>query len=218
MTAIFPLGILRSFEPTSGPRAEWFISGLGLALLALVASAGAAYSGLRRTRPHSRVGPVGGLARLFASSNMGLALPTAYRMLGSHPTSGRRSRSLFAAGALGVAGVVASTVVGLSLTSVRDHPYRWGRNYDALWGNPYIAAVEDLVTPIAAQADVAEVTGATIGSLTINGSEVSTYAFQTRRGGLEPTTISGRAPTTIDEIGVEPRAPVSFACTSATTL
>jgi FtsX-like permease family len=197
LTALFPLGVLRSFEPSVGPRIDWLLTVVGIAAASAVVIVGAASAGLRRVR---RGG--GSVAGVVAAIGAGVPLATGARMLGTHRTDGRRSWGLYVAGALGVAGIVGSGVVGLSLNTVLDHPARWGRNYDALYGNPYISTPGDIVTPIADSPDVVAVSGATIGALAINGRDTAAYAFDAVRGGLVPTVIDGRVPSTADEIGL----------------
>jgi FtsX-like permease family len=202
LTALFPLGVLRSFEPSVGPRIDWPITIVGIAAASAVVIVGAASAGLRRVRRGGGVVAGGQFARIVAAAGAGVPLATGARMLGTHRTDGRRSWGLYVAGALGVAGIVGSGVVGVSLTNVLDHPARWGRNYDALYGNPYISTPDDIVTPIAASPDVVAVSGATIGALAINGRDTAAYAFDAVRGGLVPTVIDGRVPSTADEIGL----------------
>ncbi len=45
-------------------------------------------------------------------------------------------------------------------------------------------------------------TGATIGSLNIDGEDTALFAFDAVRGGLVPTALEGRAPSGSDEIGL----------------
>ncbi len=115
---------------------------------------------------------------------------------------GRRSWTSLVAGAVGVAGVVGAVCVGLTLTRIVDRPSRWGVNYDQLFGNPYAPAPGDLVTPVTANPHVAAVTGATIGSVTIDGVDTPTIGFDSAKGGLVPTVLRGRSPATEGEVGV----------------
>ena len=75
-------------------------------------------------------------------------------------------------------------------------------NYDLLVGNPFIPAEDDIVGPVVADPDVADLTAAHFGSLTINGQDIATLALAQERGELLPTTLRGRPPTNTGEIGL----------------
>jgi ABC-type lipoprotein release transport system permease subunit len=107
-----------------------------------------------------------------------------------------------ASGAVGIGGLVAALIVGLSLTDIGDQPDRWGVNYDQLFGNPYIDATADLVAPVLPLADVAAVSGVNIGGLLIDDRGTDVFAFDAAKGNLVPTTLQGRPPSTVDEIGL----------------
>jgi len=201
LSPVFPLGTLRPFEPHTGPSMDWLTVLGGLAALLVVAIVGGALAGRRRVRLDSGDGSNGRLAEVIATSGASMALATGARML-THGRGGRRWLHLYIAGVVGMAGVVGSGVVGLSLTTIVDNPARWGVNYDALFGNPYVSADTDIVAPIIDNPDVAALTGATIGSLTIGGDDIAVYAFNAVRGGLVPTVLEGRSPSGDDEIGL----------------
>ncbi len=201
-TALFPLGVLRLFEPRSGPRMDWTVTIGGLIALAAIMATTAALVGRRRMPVDDRDDHVRTLVSFVAASGVGMPLATGARLSTSGPGGGRRLLGSLVAGAVGVAGLVASAVVGLTLTSIVGHPARWGVNYDQLFGNPYIPTNDDIVTPTVTDRDVAALTAANIGSLTINGRDTAMFAVDAVKGGLEPTTLEGRPPAAEDEIGL----------------
>lgn len=200
LTALFPLGVLSTFEPELGPRMDWTVALYGLIAATAIAVISAALAG-RRLPVAETQRRVGRFAGFLAAGGAGMSLATGARFMASGPR-GRRTLRSFAAGAIGLAAVVASGVVGLSLTAVVDHPARWGVNYDRLFGNPFVATETDIVTPVIDNPDVAALTGASFGSLTINGHGTATFAVDAVRGDLQPTTLKGRPPSTEDEIGL----------------
>jgi hypothetical protein len=193
LTALFPLGVLRAFEPDSGPRVDWTITLYGIIATSAVVLIGSALAVRRRTST-AEVPRVGRLEGALAASGAGMPLVTGAHLITSGPHGGRRSLSSLSAGAVGLAGLVACAVVGLSLTAIVEQPARWGVNYDQLFGNPFVPVQRDIVTPIVHNADVAAVTGANIGSLTINGHDISTFAVDAVKGDILPTTLDGRPP------------------------
>ena len=201
LTALFPFGTLRSFEPDSGARMDWMVTLYGVVAITAIVVIGAAFAGRRLLTNESERNP-GIVARLVAASGAGMAPATGALLSATGPHGGRRSLTALVGGVIGLAGLVASIVVWLSLTNIVDEPDRWGVNYDQVFGNPYVPAERDIVTPIIGNPDVIAVTGAHIGSLTLNSRDVATLAFDAVKGGLRPTTLEGRPPASNDEVGL----------------
>ena len=88
------------------------------------------------------------------------------------------------------------------MTRIVDNPARWGVNFDAFVGNPYTSAQDDLVGPLRDNPEIADVTGANIGSVTINGSDTATIGFDSAKGDLSPMVLRGRDPLKPNEIGI----------------
>jgi hypothetical protein len=200
LTALFPLGVLRSMEPDPGAHVDWLVTVAGLVALGGVVVTTAAVLGMRRSRAATARDNPGALtSSLFArGADMPLSVGARFASSGAR---GRPWGSLLA-GAVGLAGLVGALCVGLSLTHIVDRPDRWGVNYDQLFGNPYTSTDADIVAPILGNPDVVAAMGATIGSVTVDGSDTPTLAFDSAKGGLEPTVLRGRSPTTAGEIGL----------------
>jgi predicted lysophospholipase L1 biosynthesis ABC-type transport system permease subunit len=202
LSTLFPLGVLHRFEPDPGPRMDWLptVGGL-LALVALVVATGA-FTARRRRRVSNRAGSTGRLAAVLAATGVAMPLATGVSLAASDARGRRRSLRSVVAGAIGLAGIVAAGIVGLTVTTIVDHPPRWGVNYDQLFGNPYVAAPGDIVSPVLADPDVAAMSAANIGSLTINGHDIATFAVDAVKGDILPATLKGRRPAQDDEIGL----------------
>ncbi len=129
LSSVFPLGALRTFEPHTGRSMDWVIVLGGLVALSAVAIGGGALAGRRSGGLVTRDRSSGRLADVIAASGASMPLAIGARMV-TYSAGGRRWHRLYIAGAVGMAGVVGSWVVGLSLTTIADHPARWGVNYD----------------------------------------------------------------------------------------
>lgn len=200
LTSRFPLGVLRSIEPDAGAHVDWLVTVVGLVALGGVVVGTAAVVGMRRTRAakvRQRPGALTG-SRFARGDGMPLSVGARFASSGAR---GRPWGSLLS-GAIGVAGVVGALCVGLSLTRIVDRPERWGVNYDELVGNPYTPTAVDIVAQILDNPDVAAVTGATIGSVSVNGADTPTVGFTSAKGGLAPTVLRGRSPASSGEIGL----------------
>ena len=101
-----------------------------------------------------------------------------------------------------MAGLVGAGITALSLDTIVNTPARWGVNYDQLFGNPFVEADTDIVTPVLGEPGVAKLSAVHLGSLTIDGRDTPTLAVDAVKGDLYPTTLSGRPPTHTDEIGL----------------
>jgi hypothetical protein len=196
----FPLGALRAFEPHPGPLLDWTVIGVGFVTMLLTAIAGAliATSGDREDvtrRRRAAQQPV-----TLPKGGMPLTVGAHYARIG--PSGAGRSIVSVVAGMVGMAGLVGAVIVGLNLDDMVNTPARWGVNYDELFGNPYVETDTDIVTPVANQRGVAQVTAVHIGSLTIDGRETPTLAIDPVKGELVPDVLKGRVPSAGAEIGL----------------
>ena len=200
LTSMFPLGVLRSIEPDPGGHVDWLVTVAGLVALGGFVVAMAAVVGMRRTRAATTRNKPGTLTGSLFARGAGMPLSVGARFASSG--AGGRPWASLLAGAIGLAGVIGSVCVGLSLTHIVDKPDRWGVNYDQLFGNPYTSTDADIVAPILDNRAVVAVMGATIGSVSVDGSDTPTVGFTSAKGGLGPTVLRGRRPASSGEIGL----------------
>jgi len=198
----FPLGAFGAFEPDPGRRMDWLAATYVVVALTVVVVGRTAFSSLRRARSGDANHSIGGLGRLIEASPASMPLIAAAALTRSDTASVRSRSGRFVVGALGLAGVVGSVVVGASLDQIGTSPARWGANFDELFGNPYVAASSDIVTPMVAAPGVESLTAATVSSISVNGQETALFAFDPVKGALLPPAISGRPPSADDEIGL----------------
>ncbi len=198
-TAAFPVGILRTFEPDPGVRVELGVTAIGVAVLALVVIGAAAASAARPAwrRTATADGTAGWLAQ-----RGGMPLSVGVHFTGGAGRGRRAGWLPLAAGVFGVAGLLAAGAVGLSLRKIVDRPERWGAGYDQLFGNPYAPAAGDLVSTIGADPDVAAVAGASLGAVSIDGTDTATIGFVDPGEEVVPTVLDGRAPRADDELAI----------------
>jgi ABC-type lipoprotein release transport system permease subunit len=201
VTAAFPLGVLREFEPDAGTRTDWSATSAGIGVMVVFVVAIATIAGFQRPRVPAR-NNADRWTNSIAKVGAGMPLTTGAQITAHGPTGSGRSLGSMVVAALGFAGLIAAGIVGLSLTRIVDQPDRWGVNYDQLFGNPYVPMYDDITAPFLSDADVAAVTAAAIGSVTLDGLDVATIAVDPLLGDLRPTSLDGRAPTAADEIGL----------------
>lgn len=195
VTGAFPIGELRKFEPHPGLRLDWLVTFLGpLAVVALLAVVGGVI-GFRKGSARSPRTTAATVRGEVVTVGLGVHFATVDRY-------GRRTWTSAIVGALGIAGLVGAAVAGASLTDIVEHGDRWGIAFDQLHGNPYAAAESDIVTPVLDLPDIDAVTGATLGAVTVEGSDVATFAFHPAKGRPLLTVVDGRAPTGDDEIAL----------------
>ena len=201
---LFPIGVLRAVEPEPGVSIDRTGLLAGAAMVTAICALVAATSALRDAEPVDEATP--GRARLSETAALAGASPT--MALGVHfavgsPGRGRTRAVVVAATvALAVAGVAGALLVGVSLRHMTAEPRLWNADVDHAFGNPFVPADRDIVTPAVEDPDVVAVTAATIGSLTLDGVDVGVFAFDAVRGGLLPAILEGRAPSAVDEVAL----------------
>ena len=205
-SALFPLGGVRALEPHPGVRIDRGVLALGVVALIATASGAAAFGAARgASRTQAPRARRVALADRIADAGAGSSVVHGVRHALSRQRQGRRSIPpiAFTFGiALGLVALVGALVVGTSLDRATDDPPRYGQNYDALFGNPYVPTESDLVAPVLGVAEFRDVTAATTGTLSIERTDVPVYAFESVRGDLGPLITSGRAPAGVDEIAL----------------
>ena len=142
------------------------------------------------------------MADALASAGAGVAVVTGVRFAFSSTRRRLPPWVLVTGLIVGLAGLVGSLVVGASLVRLVQEPARWGRDFDAAFGNPFAPAPTDIVSPLAEHSSIAAVTAATVGSLSLDGADVPVTAVEPIRGGILPVILEGRGPSGPDEIAL----------------
>ena len=200
---LFPFGVVRVFEPDPGVRIDAPVLLVGaLALIALVSSAAAATAARPITQARLRGRRVA-IADQVAAAGAPPSMVNGVRFAVSRQVR-RGTPPLALIGGVAASLIILSgtLVVGMSIRRVIDEPARYGLNYDELLGNQYQPATGDIVTPLAADADVEDLAAVTIGSLTFGSTDVPIWASESVKGEMGPVITDGRAPTGIDEIAL----------------
>jgi ABC-type lipoprotein release transport system permease subunit len=203
-SAFFPIGSLRVVEPDAGIRPDLAVALIGGACVAItfvIAGVTTALRTSQRSRSPARLRP--GVSDLLASTGAAPTLVNGVRFA-TTTTGARRSRPYAATLGVvaGIAGVVGALLVATSLVRLLHDPPLWGADYDALYGNPFARTDRDLVTPAAADPDVAGLTAATQESVALDGTDAPVLAYESIRGAILPVILDGRAPSAPNEIAL----------------
>ena len=204
---LLPIGIARRAEPTPGVYLDSLVlfGGSGAlaaafvavsALLAIRAVRGTALVGHSRV-PGSRLSSA--IARWGASPS--LVIGTRFA-LDAGPTPNRSPvRAAVVAGVVAIAGVLAVAVVATSVSTLADHPDRWGWTWSSLADVYVDSAVESLV----ADDRIDAVAKLTYASVDVSGEQTQGYAIDHVRGSVEFRYLTGRAPLNSEEVALGQR-------------
>jgi ABC-type lipoprotein release transport system permease subunit len=204
-------GLARQAEPDPGP---WFDAVLvpgaivvGLVVVTL-AAATAALAGARRAADQR-------VARARRPRGAGIAagLPPPVAVGGRMALETRRgptalpSRAALIGVTVGVAGVVATLVVGARVDHLLASPNLWGANYDAIvTTDGVLSSIEPTAERIAGDPDVEAVALFDSLDLVVHAadrqSEVEAVTLWARQGEIPPVLAQGRAPAAPDEVAL----------------
>jgi hypothetical protein len=222
LSPLFPVGLLRSFEPY--PGVEVNVLGLALGAMAVAVVSAATMTGAallvdrRANRPAARPRPprslqwlVGRGARPPVVVGVGMAVQPS-------PGSGVPVRSAFVGTAFAIAGIVAALGFGTSLARFVTTPERYGLDWDV--------SVEANGRRVAMEHDLARRRGvdavATVRTATprIGGQTTDLYTIDPVKGTVQATIVHGRAPATDGEIamGADVRRRLGVAIGEAVTV
>ena len=200
-SGLFPFGASLILEPTPGISADLVVLGFGALVILGVCTLAVVVNELGPARSRSR-DTRNTLAQSASQPFWSLPVFGGIRFALEAPGRRRIAWANLAPGLIACAGLVAAMTVGLSVTRVVDEPARWGFAADVILGNPWLPQATDIVGPAQADPNVADLTAATVGTVTIDGVEVNVLAFESVKGSLDPTTLEGRIPAAGDEIGL----------------
>jgi len=202
-SSAFPIGMLRDVEPDPGVTVDAAVVAIGVVITMALCSLVAAASGRRdatvRQTPAARPSWSGTVVRTGATPAM---LIGAQFAAGSPGRSRARAAAATVTVTVAIAGLAGALFVGLSVQRMTDRPTLWSADYDALYGNPFIPADHDVVSPVADDPDVDAVTAGTSGSVTLKGLDVGAFAFEPVRGDILPAVLEGRLPVDANEVAL----------------
>jgi putative ABC transport system permease protein len=192
-------GSLRRVEPHPGFAPNLAIAAVGAVLVAIVTLVLAATTTRRAGLP----APTGDVApsRLLGRVRTVLARPwavagVAFALGGTPRRAVASTRSSLAGAVVGVVGVVASLTFGASLDRLAETPERYGWSGDLA----VVDVTEPMVEDLLRDERFAALTIVTSATVDLDGTTVSGYAFDDRRGHNSWTALEGRAPERDDEI------------------
>jgi hypothetical protein len=204
VSAAFPVGLMRAFEPS--PGVELNILGLGVGAFA-VAAATALVIGLAAwlVDGRSRRPAVRRPSRLIAGLVHRGAPPPVVVGIGMavQPGSGPGAtpvRSAFVGATLAVAGLVAALGFGASLDRFVTTPTRYGLGWDVSVEAKGREA--ELLHALAARPEVTAVGRVRTARVRIGGATGDLYALDGAKGSIRATVVRGRAPVTDGEIAL----------------
>lgn len=112
-------------------------------------------------------------------------------------------RAAVVAGVVAIAGVLAVAVVATSVSTLADHPDRWGWTWSS---RPDVYAdVDSAVESLVADDRIDAVAKLSYASVDVSGEQMQGYAIDHIRGSVEFRYLTGRAPTNSEEVAVGQR-------------
>jgi len=209
----FPLGTADLLEPAPGLSADWLVFAPGLVLVSLLAGAGAlaaawfSLAAARRNRPARRSTIASAVAR------WGFAVPVVVgTRFALEPGRGRAAvpvRPALIGAVTGVLGILAAFTFSHGVSDVVSHPERFGQTYQleafvGANGEDFVPS-EKILSVAAANSDVTGVDDARQAVATGPGGSISMYSYTAGPKTIPVVLISGRMPTTADEVVLAPR-------------
>jgi ABC-type lipoprotein release transport system permease subunit len=204
-SGLYPVSAARQIEPDPGLRLDGTALVVGGLALVVVTFGWALLSAWAHLRPSRRRRPrrTWSIRRLLSPTPSSLPLASGAGLaLGSEPE--RRAvpvRSALLGVALGIVGLVATSVVQTSQDALIDDPERWGWNWDTWTALVDPTTAEDQVALIAAQDGVDGAALYRTGAGVLDGEQVQVDALQYDQG-IDLTVLDGREPTADDEVAL----------------
>ncbi|HEX7276966.1 MAG TPA: ABC transporter permease, partial [Acidimicrobiales bacterium] len=206
----FPVGLAGRLEPDRGLHADWLVVAPGVALVALAVVAGAAMSALRATSASSRRRSTGSrLSPVPALRRVAVAPLPAVIGAGLALERGEGERALPVRPALvgavaAVIGVVGAYGLLQGIDDALDRPDLAGQFWDAdVLPNDELT-MDQVVTQLTADEDVAELSTIRLADAEFEGITSPIYAQTTIKGSPTFTLLDGRRPAATDELVIGP--------------
>lgn len=203
------LGLADQVEPDRGVFFDWPVLVIGTVVLALATLVGTVPPLRRRHSPVVRFRSSGHRSDAGGGGHLGLSIdrPIAFRLgIREALTSRGSGRTAVVTTACLLATVVASLVVGESLSRLPTRPDLWGGGSDVVidfgereGGEPNIA-YDQALRALATDGRTAALTGTATFFPEIDGNGLTGFALDTRRGDPVVTIVAGRSARNPDEI------------------
>jgi ABC-type antimicrobial peptide transport system permease subunit len=203
---LMPIGTARIAEPSPGVSFDWVVLGLGALIIVVATAAVAALPTWRLSRVSTgdEPRPTGLLAKLTmpgpvpAPANVGIRMAL-------QPGRGATAvplRSSLAGVVVAVMALTAAVIFGSSLTHFIATPRLYGVSFDAVVStNSSSDVTTAAVPPIRRDRRVDAVASAFTGlPLSVNNRDLEGLVLEPGKGVIEPSVVSGRVPTSADEI------------------
>lgn len=202
---LLPVGMAREAEPDPGVYVDplalvvgsLMLLGLVIAWTLIASWRGARLATVTRdARRPSRIAtslarsgvrpePVAGVRFAYESGSGRTAVPV---------------RAAIVGGALGVAGVVAVSVVAVSLAALAGSPDRWGWTWSSR--PDILGAVDPAIDVLVADERIESVAGLKYAAIEIDGAQMEAYSVESLKGSITFALLDGREPTSPSEIAL----------------
>lgn len=210
----FPIGTARIGEPSPGFSADWLVFAPGLVLVPLLVATGAlgaAWLSLTAARRGGTAARRSTIASVAARRGLPVPVVVGTRFA-LEPGRGRTAvpvRPALIGAVTGVLGILAAFTFSHAVSDVVAHPERFGQTHQleafiGANGQDFLPA-EQLLAVAAASPDVIGVDDARQAVATGPGGSISVYSYTAGPKAISVVLVSGRMPTSADEITLAPR-------------
>jgi hypothetical protein len=211
---IFPLGTADLLEPSPGLSADWTVFAAGSAVIVVLVAAAAFAASMAASAARRRSTVPKRSAVATAAARAGLPVPlvmgTRFALESSRGTTAVPVRPALLGSVAGVLGVVAAFTFAAGVSDSLDHPERFGQtvqlqSYLGADGQDYVpaAAITSAVRRVPAVTGINE-TKQGIAGAPGTTSTIVLYTHDPRPGSTPVALLSGRLPSTADEVALAP--------------
>lgn len=209
----FPLGTAKIGEAAPGISADWIVFAPGLALVPLLAGGGAAAAAWLNLAAARRGNAPRKSTVASVAIRWGLPVPVVVgTRFALEPGRGRIAvpvRPALIGAVIGVLGILAAFTFSHGVSDVVTHPERLGQTHQleafiGANGQDFLPATQ-LLAIATANPDVIGVDDARQAVATGPGGSISVYSYTAGPKAIAAVVVSGRMPTSADEIALGPR-------------
>jgi FtsX-like permease family len=204
LSGVFPTGFARRIEPYPGIRVDLGVLLLGVVVvvtaLMLFTLATLLISRLASRRDAKTTMPIEAIATRAGSATASTGLRFAF---GRRGQDGGSTRAVVIGLALTMACLVGALTFATSLVRLVNQPARYGVNYDIMLGNSGAESVPDeLLSAVESDPDIGGLLLYADGQARVGTATLRLIGMQPVKGELAPPVLTGRLPTSIDEIAL----------------